>query len=345
MGDINFLDNKKQEEDGKSESIKKENIKWSEPEKKEDLRKKSVFSVLPFIKKNGEQPVSKDDKNKIKKSREEILNLIKNHKNSNPEQEKKRVKFFCSLAEKFKKQPDHKSVLIDYRRVFDEEKNKKQPEIKNHAAETVKSVQADKPEIVASAIAEEKNYKILKTNLIHGEIVTFFDWRSKLIISAIAVFVPVFMIAAAYFSLGFYQKNSRLKNSEQARIFADLEKKIAEEESGIGEMLNFQEKLKIVSQVFEKHIYWTDFFKFLEDNTIKNVYFTSFDGDTSGNYIMEALASDYGSISEQVRVFKSNKKITFVEAAGGETVSGDGENKSMVKFDLKFSILNGIFTE
>lgn len=344
MGDINFLDNKKQEEE-KPENIKKENIAWSEPEKQEDSRGSRVFSFLPFIKKNGKQPVFKDDKNKIKKSRKEILNLIKHHENSNPEPKKKYEKFFCRLAGKFKKQLDRKGALIDYRRVFDEENNKKQPEIKNHAVETVKSVQAYKPEIVVPAIAEEKNYKILKTNLIQGEIVTFFDWRSKAIISAIAISVPVFITVAAYFGLGFYQKNSQSKNSEQARIFADLEKKIAEEESGILEMLNFQEKLKIVSKVFEKHIYWTNFFKFLEDNTIKNVYFTSFDGDTSGNYSMEALASDYGSISEQAGVFKNNKKITFVEAGGGETVSGDGKNKTMVKFDLNFSILNGIFTE
>ncbi len=386
MPDINFLDNKKQEEDRKLKNIQEENIAWSEPEKQEIPSKKSAFSFLPFFGlKEGEirQPA---EKSKIKKSRKEILSLIKRHENSKPVQEKKRQNIFSGLAEKFKKQPARNDALIDYQKVFNSEKENKdkagailkeikeiKPESKflkasfagrlnklseflkrkladlsgkkKQRAETIKSNPENNPEAVSPVIAEEKNDKILKTNLIQGEIVTFFDWRSKIIVSAIAVLAPIFIIAASYFGLAFYQKNSRLKNSEQARIFSDLEKKIAEEESGMDEILDFQKKLAIISQVFDKHIYWTNFFKFLEDNTIKNVYFTSFDGDTSGNYAMEALASDYGSISEQTGVFKNNKKITSVEAGGGETISGDDKNKSMVRFDLKFSILNGIFTE
>ncbi|MFH1254953.1 MAG: hypothetical protein V1667_00530 [bacterium] len=329
MPDINFLDNKKQEEDQKLKNIQEEKIAWSEPEKQELLRKKRVFSFLPFFGlKTGE------NKSKIKKSRKEILSLIKRHENSKPVQEKKRANIFSGLAEKFKKQLNHKDALLDYQRVFNSEKNNKK------SVEAVKPIPAE-----PAGKAEEKNDQILKTNLIQGEIVTFFDWRSKIIVSAIAILAPIFIIAASYYGLEFYQKNSRLKNSEQSQKFSDLEKKVAEEESGLDEILNFQKKLSIVSQVFEKHIYWTNFFKFLEDNTIKNVYFTSFDGDTGGNYAMEALASDYGSISEQIGVFKNNKKIASVEAGGGETISGDEKNKSMVKFDLKFSISNGIFTE
>ena len=97
--------------------------------------------------------------------------------------------------------------------------------------------------------------------------------------------------------------------------------------------------------MFGQHIYWTNFFKFLEDNTIKDVYFTGFAGDTGGRYSLNALANNYGNIAEQVNVLKNNKKVTAVEAAAGELVSGDRDNATKVKFTLNFSISKSIFTE
>lgn len=419
MSGINFLDNQKHDDQkSKDKDEKKGKLAWSEPQKEIKDSKKAPFSFLPFM--NKKEPADKNsavDKNKIKQSREEILNLIKHHEISKPSVKEKGKNFLETLGEKFKKQPSHKEVLIDYQRIFNQEKEHKnkvgnifniKPVVKSRPVpaslkkiknnwldgligsfknkiislsarrnETVKMVKLPELEKIKPAEAkpaapvqpilqkEEKpaevkgadikenepikyneiRQRVLETNLIQGELITFFDWHSKVVILISGILIPVFMVGAAYYGLVFYQKINQAKNLAQAQKFAELEQNIAKEEVDAKEIAGFQAKLKIVSQVFSQHLYWTNFFKFLEDNTIKDVYFLNFDGDTSGNYIMDALASNYSSISEQVNVFKSNKKITAVEAEGGELVAGDDTNESLVKFVFNFSVAKNIFTE
>lgn len=426
MSGINFLDNQKSGDDQKpkGKDNKKEKLAWSNPEKEIKGSKSSAFSFLPFI--NKKEPADKSsasiiDKNKIKESREEILNLIKHHEDAKPISKEKGKNFLATLAEKLKKQDGHKEVLIDYQRVFNQEKerknqigkifniksaveNKPSPLLsgkpkddwlngliksfkskiialgvrKNETAKIIKSPKAEeirplaaKPPAAPQPIIrpEEKpaevkkipkeikveakksiqpngiKQRVLETNLIRGELVTFFDWRSKVVILASAILMPLFVVGAVYYGLVFYQKSSQAKNLAQAQKFAELERNIAKEEAGAKEIYGFQAQLKIVSQIFSQHLYWTNFFKFLEDNTIRNVYFINFDGDTGGNYVMDALAANYGSIAEQVNVLRNNKRITAILASGGELVTGDKANQSLVKFVLSFTVPKSIFTE
>lgn len=212
---------------------------------------------------------------------------------------------------------------------------------KKSAAETGAKLQ----KLVAPEPAGRLFSDVLETNLIKGELVTFFDWRKKIIVFASAILASVVFVAAAHFATLYYQGQSQAKNLEQTKKFEDLSGKIKREEAGLKEISDFQTKLKIVSQIFAQHLYWTNFFKFLEDNTMKDVYYAGFDGDTSGHYVLEAQAVKFSHISEQANILKNNEKITGVKALGGEMVSGDENNKPRVKFTLEFSILKKIFTE
>ncbi|MDP2736625.1 MAG: hypothetical protein Q8O59_02440 [bacterium] len=421
MPGINFLDNQKHDDQKpKDKDDKKDKLVWSSPKKEiKEPKKSSNFSFLSFLNKKkpaDKSPVSIIDKNRIKQSREEILNLIKHHEDLKPLPKEKSKSFLRAIGEKFKKQPGHKEVLIDYQRVFNQEKEQKnqvnkifnikpaaetrpvpktaeKPKhdwfkeltesvkrkiialsahkneevkiIKLPKAEEIKPVAKppepppliSKPEEKSVEVKEikieesepihknEVRQRVIETNLIQGELVTFFDWHSKIIISVSAILMPIFVVGAVYYGLAFYQKSNQAKNLAQAQKFAELEQSITKEEAGLKEISDFEAQLKIVSKVFEQHLYWTNFFNFLEDNTIKDVYFINFDGDTSGNYIMDALAASYSSISEQVNVFKNNKKITAAEAEGGDLVAGDDTNESLVKFIFNFSITKSIFIE
>lgn len=416
MSDINFLGNKKNGDDQgpKDKGDKKEKLAWSNPQKEIKSSKNAFFSFWPSL--NKKEPVNKRsaatvDKNKIKQSREEILNLIKHHEYSKPPAKEKGKNFLEILSEKLKKQLGPKEVLIDYQRVFNREKEHKnqlgrifnvKPAVegrpmpssagkpknswfnelieslkrkmialsayKNETAKIIKLPKAEeiklapiqpvvseeeKPAKAEEADIKEKEpvhkdearQRVLETNLIQGELVTFFDWRSKIIVLASAILMPIFAVGAVYYGSVFYQKNNQIKNSAQVKKFAELKQDIMKEESGVKEILNFQSRLKIVSQIFGQHLYWTNFFKLLEDNMVKDVYFINFDGDTGGNYAIDALAADYSSISEQVNVFRSNRKITAISANGGEIVAGDDKDKFQVKFILNFSVLKNIFIE
>ena len=87
MSDINFLDNKPGDDGAKpkDKGDKKSKLVWSDPKKEAKSSKSSAFAFLPFINKPapiGKIPAAPIDKNKLKRSRQEILNLIKHHENS-----------------------------------------------------------------------------------------------------------------------------------------------------------------------------------------------------------------------------------------------------------------------
>lgn len=418
MSDINFLNNQKRGDDQKPKDNKKEELAWSNPEKEAKNLKSSPFSFFSSLNKKqaGKKSVTAVDKNKIKQSREEILGLIKDHENSQPQVKENNRNFLSTLGEKLKKQPASKEILIDYQQVFKKEKDHKnqvgqlniKPEIENKPkpkaviktenswfkglmglfknkkivsntpkkemakiielpkVEKIKPAEVKETILIQPIVKKEENQaeikeikieekepeqqdeikqRVLETNLIKGELITFFDWRSKIGVTINAILIPIFIVGAVYYGLVFYQKNQRNENIIQAQKFIELEQNIKKEEPGLKEISEFQAKLKIVSKVFQQHLYWTSFFKFLEDNTIKDVYFVNFDGDTSGSYAMDALTTNYSSIAEQVNVFRNNKKITAVLAEGGEMVAGNNKNESLVKFTLNFSVSKSIFIE
>lgn len=426
MSEIDFLENKKHnDQKPKGKDGKKDEIIWSEPEKGKISPKSAPFSFLPFLNKKpgrGTETRATIDKNKIRQSRQEILKLIKHYENSRSLQKDKGKKFLATLGEKLKKQPKHKEVLIDYQRVFNQEKEqrnqigkvfnikpaaesqsalqpastpkhgwfnrliksallklirqkisalsapkvrlanlmkkaeeiktevikKEQPEpepklmVEENQENKVEELPAEQPK---PELPDEKMQPVIRTNLIKGEIITFFDWPSKIIVLISLILGPVFLVGAIYFGVMYYKKANQVKSQEQAQKFIELTQKINQEEVGLKEIIDFQTKLKIISQIFAKHLYWTNFFKFLEDNTIKDVYYSGFTGDTSGNYSLDALAVSYNNISEQAKILKNNKNITDVQVTGGEMMRGDADNKTKIKFILKFSILKNIFTE
>jgi len=258
-------------------------------------------------------------------------NLFKDKRISEIEQKKEQPKIVESVKAEEVKLAEIKRADLAQPAAKKEES---QPEVKEIKTEKLEEVKQN-----------ETKYRVLETNLIKRELVTFFDWRSKVFVLISAILLPLFLVGIFYYGLVFYQKSQQVNNLAQIKKFAELEQDIKKEEANLKEIIDFQAKLKIVSQIFSQHIYWTNFFKFLEDNTIKDVYFVNFEGDTSGNYAMGAVTTNYGSIAEQVNAFKKNTKISAVLAEGGEMIAGNEKNKSLVKFILNFSIAKNIFIE
>lgn len=229
--------------------------------------------------------------------------------------------------------------------------NKAKSEVAMPKPPLVKIIPADKKEIKAASLNKkepskisEKYPRVIETNLINGEIITFFDWHKKIIILVNAILIPIISVAAIYLGLMYYQKQNQIETKNQEHKLSQLNAEIKQAEIGLKEITDFQVRLKMVAQIFDKHIYWTKLFKFLEDNTIKDVYYTGFMGDTGGDYSLNAVALRFSNISEQVGILKNNEKVTEVRTVGGEVTADDKENNG-VKFNLDFSILNNIFTE
>lgn len=348
MSDIDFLDkNPGEEQKPKSKVKNKSKPVWSEPGKKAAAGGVSAFAFLPFFGKKKEKAKTAAaetqapiDKNKIRRSRREILELIKMSESEASGAERKAGKnLFAGLKERLAGRPNHKEVMVDYQKVFNQERVKRNSGAPAGQSGRIVETAPEKRE------EEDGPGKTPETNLIRGEIITFFDWRKRIMILAAVILAAVFFVGAVHSGLLYYQKRNQNKNFEQTKKFEEITEEIRRESSGLKEISDFQKRLETVSQIFARHVYWTNFFKFLEDNTIKNVHYMGFSGDTGGGYSLEALASKFSDISEQVNVLKNNEKTVSAQAWGGELVSGDEKNKAKVKFTLDFSILKAIFTE
>ena len=148
----------------------------------------------------------------------------------------------------------------------------------------------------------------------------FLNWQGKMLLLGLFVSLSVFVCILAYGFLLILEKD---KINSNKYIFENLESIVVEikkEEGYAQDILNFNDKLLAVDYLLKNHLYWTNFFKFLEDNTINEVYYESFVGDTTGKYTVPAIAKDFNAISLQLKVLQNaTDRVISVDSGGAET--------------------------
>ena len=218
-------------------------------------------------------------------------------------------------------------------------KKEEKPKI-SHSEETIK-------EKLVSVSEKWKAPKILKTNLIKGEITTFIDWKKNIRLLSINIALVLLILGAIYFGLVFWEVKATEQSQTLGGEISGLKSKIIKAEESVQEVDVFQEKLKYASLLLDQHVYWTNVFEFLENNLLSDVVITgAFTGDLSGEFKLAAQADSYNTIAKQIKILRLNKDITEVEVTGGTLNSvedEDGRNKTVVNFTLGFSINPAIF--
>lgn len=205
-----------------------------------------------------------------------------------------------------------------------------------------------------------ESFGVVHTNLIREHRGMFLNWQSKILWLLLFVAIAGLASIAAYGFLLILEKD---KISSSQGAFANLTGIVAQiqsEEVYAEEILTFNNKLLAVDYLLNNHIYWTNFYKFLEDNTINDVYYEKFSGDLSGKYILPAVAKDYRSISTELRVLQSvSDKVLGVDTGGAEsankgatpttpvtTTEGSSATttpNTNVKFDLNLNLNRSVF--
>lgn len=191
---------------------------------------------------------------------------------------------------------------------------------------------------------EWENPDILETNLIKGEVVSFFSWRKNLMIFLNTIILACLIISAIYGCLIYWQQGREKKVKVFNREFIELGSQIRQAEENIEEILIFQQKIKLAGILLDRHIYWTNFFSFLEDNIIADVYYFDFSGDIKGHYNIAAMAKSFSAITQQIQVMKEDDRIVEVMVRGGDLSQANKEGQSGgVKFSLELSVDPKIF--
>lgn len=235
-------------------------------------------------------------------------------------------------GEEIKKEENKEEIITgDLAASGEEEKNKqeekKQPE-ENKAEDEKKYLPAD----------------ILETDLLKEDAVLFFDWRRHIVIATVFTVLAGLILGAGYWALDSWSK----KKKEEIRIITEEFEKAAQEikaeEKGMQEISDFQNRLKLAGALLNTHIYWTDFFKFLEENTIAEVYYVNFNGENTGKYKIPAQAKNFNSIAKQLKVMRASNFVTEAGSSGGKIAVGATKGgASSVSFEFNLSIDQNIF--
>ncbi|MDD5031963.1 MAG: hypothetical protein PHR36_02855, partial [Patescibacteria group bacterium] len=132
-----------------------------------------------------------------------------------------------------------------------------------------------------------------------------------------------------------------------ANKFSELDKEIAVIEKEAEKVLVFEKKLKLVNSLISQHVYWTNFFKFLEDNTLTDVYYSGFSGDNKGEYGLTASGKNFNIIQAQVERLLASKYVLGASVEEARTSAAGGQEANAaggVAFGLRLVINPAIFT-
>ncbi len=197
---------------------------------------------------------------------------------------------------------------------------------------------------------------VIKTNLIQSDTVNALDWNENINMLLSAVLSACLIIALSYLGLEIKQSLSVQKSQEINQSIQETQMQILSAKNGLGDIDTFQKKLEIASALLSKHIYWTNFFQFWEDNLLSNVYFSgNFSGDTKGKYTFTAVTDSYTDAANQIKLLRAattadNKNpitdLTVSQASYTATnvaASRTPSSKGTVTFGLELTIDPSIF--
>lgn len=196
-----------------------------------------------------------------------------------------------------------------------------------------------------------QNPKILEVNLIKGEVRIAFDWRKNIFTLLITLLVAGAFITEIYFGLNLWAKQEEIRAQALADEITRLNTEIKDTKAKAEAALEYKNKAAEVSRLINNHIYWSNFFDWLEKKTLSTVKFAGFEGGIDGVYTLEATAASYQDVSWQVRTFLGDplvKKAAVAEVSAAEEEGQviDGEvsgGRRAVSFSLELEIDPEIF--
>lgn len=106
---------------------------------------------------------------------------------------------------------------------------------------------------------------------------------------------------------------------------------------------SFQKKLKTADKLLENHIYWTNFFSFLEKNNVADVYFINLIGGSDGQIVMSGVAKSYAAMSRQIVAFKTAENVSKVSILSASASVDTEGNVTEINFDAKLQLNPKIF--
>lgn len=192
-----------------------------------------------------------------------------------------------------------------------------------------------------------QNPKILEVNLIKDEIKISFDWRKNFSVLLIVLVVSGLFLTEIYFGLDWWEKQENVRLEVISQRTAQVSQEVTKLKNAADEAMTYKDKAGEVGNLLNNHVYWSNFFSWLEKNTLSSVKYGSFKGDLSGIYTLNAKTRSFAEVSWQVKAFLKSSTTKAAEVASANLASGEGgdnEKKDReVTFNLKLEVDPEIF--
>lgn len=190
------------------------------------------------------------------------------------------------------------------------------------------------------------NPKVLEVNLVKDEVGIEFNWSKHLLSLFLTLFVSALLVVEIYYGLDWWQKQEEDKTSAINAELATTTQQVKNISNNSKDFSVFKDKVALTKQMADNHIYWTNFFNWLEKNTLNSVSYSDFSGDTSGSYNLGATAKTFSDISWQVKAFKDNPMLGTVWVDSGSAGRSDSKNPvsdANVSFSIGLKVKPQIF--
>lgn len=190
-----------------------------------------------------------------------------------------------------------------------------------------------------------QNPKILEVNLIKGEVRIDFDWGKNISVLGVTLIILVAFVAEIYVGLNWWGEQEKQRAESLNANIAKVNVEINKVKSKADEALAYKEKSIEVGRLLDNHIYWSNFFNWLEKNTLSTVKFDGFSGDTKGTYTLNAKALSFSEVSWQVKAFLNDPLVKKVDVSNvAVDASKDKESTANgVSFSLSFDLSPDVF--
>jgi Tfp pilus assembly protein PilN len=205
----------------------------------------------------------------------------------------------------------------------------------------------------------------IEINLIPDNVSTIPVQINKMIKGGFIFGFSITIIFLIYLGIYLYGKSSEKKVEDIRAENSKLEQQYTSYKKSLEDIKATKQNLDEIIKLLDSHVYWTKFFNLLEENTIPEVFYYNFTGDTSGQMTLNAITDSYLNVSRQMIAFKNannfvdsisvnnasaNKlKVKKEETSNNEIQEEEGENKikteeqNIIAFNVFLDLKDDVF--
>jgi len=145
------------------------------------------------------------------------------------------------------------------------------------------------------------------------------DLRRRLLILLFVIVLETIIIGGVNFWLIQATSQRQSEHDQLQKQGNDISSQAGQLGRDLTSAIQFDQQARAVADALDKHLYWTEFFKFLENNTLPSIRFERFDGQVSdGVFSFDIFGDSYRDVAEQIVAWSQNPSISRVRATAAQ---------------------------